>query len=175
MRDSVFGQHLNDFIALERVRPWANLIDFNHLMTMLAMLLLSVIKVGLMAQDIMFFTFNGQNTTNSSYLVFDSMEIITHSPRLLALFTICYLGRANYIYEKDTLCAVQYSVLKQFPAFIAIMSTADWLIRRQLVLTLDDCIFVMLYIVVRHIDSQLPQEDHIPSFFKIKVKTNEDN
>ena len=103
------------------------------------------------------------------------MEIITHSPRLLALFTICYLGRANYIYEKDTLCAVQYSVLKQFPAFIAIMSTADWLIRRQLVLTLDDCIFVMLYIVVRHIDSQLPQEDHIPSFFKIKVKTNDDN
>ena len=50
-------------------------------------------------------------------------------------------------------------MLKYLPSYIATFNFLDSLIRRQLVITLDDIIFIMLHIMTRHVALQLPKQE----------------
>lgn len=52
----IFGSALTDFIELERATPWCNYDDLHHLFVMFFVLLLSVVKVGMLADGLMFVT-----------------------------------------------------------------------------------------------------------------------
>ena len=105
----VFGSELTDYIEFEKVRPWMNFADLNHFVILVLLCALSVLKVGLHFENKLFITFDvelGKLFTNG--LVFDSQEVVTHSPRLLSIFTMCLFGRMKFTAKKDTWCAVQF-------------------------------------------------------------------
>ena len=122
-----------------------------HLVILIIICALSVLKVGLFFENKLFITFDGVGKLFENGLVFDSQEVVTHSPRLLAIFTMCYMGRMKYTGRKDTWCAVQFTVLRGLPAYIAISFFLDQLIRRQLCLTMDDIFFFLLHLMARHV------------------------
>ena len=45
----IFGSHFSDFIELQQATPWKNYTDFQHCFIMFAILIHSVIKIGLLA------------------------------------------------------------------------------------------------------------------------------
>jgi hypothetical protein len=80
---------------------------------------------------------------------------------MLSVFTICYLSRSKFLGVANTPYALQYTILKSFPYYIACLHTFDQIIRRQLVLTLDDIIFALIYCMVCQVELQLPQPDYL--------------
>ena len=86
-----------------------------------------------------------------------------HSPRFLAVWTMAYIGRVNFLGKKDSLGAVQYTILRYLPTYIAWEAAVDHLIRRQLVVTLDDVIWLVLYIIANDCENQqLQNDENIP-------------
>ena len=90
-----------------------------------------------------------------SALTFDSTELLVHSPRMLTLFTSAVLRGCNvYFYYTDEqskddkfqgsrLHRLQYAMIRILPFVIGILSSTELLIRRQLVLNLDDFFFAI--------------------------------
>ena len=117
---------------------------------MIGILIHSIIKIGLLASERIFVTIDGMSEFESiPDMTFDAFEVIIHSPRFLALFTMCFMARAKFTGRQDTLSAVQFTILRNLPAYIAFQACCDSMIRRQLVLTMDDVIFIVIYIIVR--------------------------
>ena len=79
---------------------------------------------------------------------------------------MCFLGRVRFTGEKDTLSAVQYTIIRYLPGYIAFEATLDSLIRRQLVLTFDDIVWMAIFVVVTDCQNHLTEGDHIPNFFR---------
>ena len=74
---------------------------------MVAILVLSGLKIGLLAHEKLFVTIDGMTELQSiPDMTFDAFEVITHSPRYLALFTMCFMARAKFTGRQDTLSAV---------------------------------------------------------------------
>ena len=150
-----------EFIILEPSKPWRNIIDFFYLGIELTILLISVIKCGLLLEGKLFVVVGGLLSSINGGFVLDSLEHIVSSPRMLAAFTICYLSRSKFLGIANTPHAVQYTVLKKFPYYIASLYTFDQIIRRQLVLTLDDVIFAAIYGMICQVELQLPQPEYL--------------
>ena len=104
--EKIFGSELTDFMEFEKARPWANLPDFYHFTTLILLCFLTVFKVGLLIEAKMFITVDGMSGLMSKGLTFDAQEVLTHSPRYLAMFTMCFLGRTKFTAKKDTWCAI---------------------------------------------------------------------
>ena len=99
---------MTDYVEFEKARPWANLSDFFHFVILLLICLLSILKLGLLFDNKIFITFEGIGRLFEGGLVFDTQEVVTHSPRILAIFTMCLLGRMKFTAKKDTWSAVQF-------------------------------------------------------------------
>ena len=104
--EKVYGSDLNDFIEFEKVRPWANLPDFYHFVTLLLICAVSILKLGMLMDSILFKTTDAMRVMFSNGVVFDSQEVLSHSPRFLGIYTMCFMGRARFTAKKDTWCAV---------------------------------------------------------------------
>ena len=115
-------------------------------------LLISVIKLGVYLDGKLFVIIGGVLSPLNGGIVFDSIEHILNSPRMLSVFTICYLSRSQFLGEANTPWALQYTILKKFPYYIATLCTLDLVIRRQLVVTLDDFLFFFLYGMVCQVE-----------------------
>ena len=119
-----------EFMILEPSRPWANFIDFFFFGIEITILLVSIIKLGIFQDGKMFVIVGGVLNHINGGVVFDSLEQAVSSPRMLSAFTICYLSRAKFLGAKDTPHALQYTILKSFPYYIASLYTFEMLIRR---------------------------------------------
>ena len=93
-------------MELGRVRPWCDAIDFNHMFVMASLLFYSAIKLGCLKAGQLFMTFEGSHETIFFSHTFDSFEVLTHSPRFLAVWTMSYMNKINFLAQKDSLCAV---------------------------------------------------------------------
>ena len=69
------------------------------------------------------------------------------------------MDRARYTASKNTWSAVQFGVLYYLPFYIGVSSFADQLIRRLLVITLDDVIFIALHIMTWHVSLKTPKQE----------------
>jgi len=88
-------------------------------------LLISVIKYGLLMEGRLFVVVGGLLSGVNGGFVFDSLEHVITSPRMLACFTICYLSRSKFLGTPNTPHAAQYTILKKFPYYIASLYTFD--------------------------------------------------
>ena len=103
---------LGDHIELGRATPWCNASDFNNFVCMLSIIVYSFIKLGVLNAGYLFMTLEGNRVSHTPYFTFDSFDLLTHSPRFLALWTMCYMARTKFTGKKDTLSAVQYTILR---------------------------------------------------------------
>ena len=118
-----------------------------------------MLKLGLLVNQKLFISTDVLKVVFSRGLVFDSHEVVSHSPRLLSIFTMCFMDRARYTASKNTWSAVQFGVLYYLPFYIGVSCFADSLIRRQLVITLDDIIFIALHIMTWHVSIKTPKQE----------------
>lgn len=135
---------------------------------MFFIVLLSAVKLSLLADGLMFVTFKGlQGLLTSAIMTFDCTEVITKSPRFLALFTLAFLSRAQFVGKVDTLCTLQYSILCHLPKIIAYLASLDSLLQRQLVFTLDDATFVIIMMTLKsnYVAEKFDLDDWIYSGF----------
>ena len=157
MNEVSYGTNLTDYIELGKARPWADWIDLCHFLVMASCLVYTFVKLTLMKDEpskdsVLFLTFQ----TSLDWvpdLVMDVYEVMTVSPRFLALFTMCFMGRVKFTGQKDTWNAVQYTIVKQLPGYIAIEAAFDCLIRRSMLITLDDVVWMLLYQIVLNCNS----------------------
>ena len=97
---------MNDFIELASASPCSNAIDFNHMVIMLSLLFYSFIKLGCLCAGHLFLTIRGSQDSILFCYSFDTTEVLMHSPRFLAVWTMAYIGRVNFLGKKDSLGAV---------------------------------------------------------------------
>ena len=136
-------------MILEESKPASNFIDFFFLGIEITILFISIIKCAIFSEGKMFIVVGGSMLSSmNGGIVFDSIEQAVSSPRMLSAFTLSYLARSKFLGTKDTPHAVQYTILKRFPYYIATLFTIEQFIRRQLVLTLDDILFVLVYSMI---------------------------
>lgn len=103
----------------------------------------------------------------------DCYEVIANSPRLLAIFTICYTSRVKFIGKVNSINAAQYWVIRDFPFYISWLSCADMLIRRNMILTLDDFLFLMLTVGIQDIQGEIPEQILLVSPYELDKKAKE--
>jgi hypothetical protein len=96
----------------------------------LTVLWISLIKLGMLFDGKLFVVVGGFLTPMNGGLVFDSLELACSSPRMLSAFTICYFARSKFIGVPNTPYALQYTILKKMPYYIASFHTFDQIIRR---------------------------------------------
>ena len=63
---------------------------------MLGLLFYSFIKLGLLNAGYLFMTIEGNKASHTPYFTLDAFDVITESPRFLALWTACYVGKAKF-------------------------------------------------------------------------------
>ena len=129
---------------------------------LVVIVLLSLIKLALMAKGYLFVTIDGMKEVKTIPLFcFDSLEIVTHSPRYLSVFVWAFLARARFIGQQDSWNALQYSMIRYIPAYITWLSTCEAILKRELVITMDDALMVVMYMVLRDIELHLAHDDCI--------------
>lgn len=69
--------------------------------------------------------------------------------------------------KKDSLDALQFTIVRRMPTHIAWAATLDSLIRRQLIVTLDDILWVLLMLIVSECLKIIPREPDIVQKFLI--------
>lgn len=146
-----------EFMVLERSKPFGNIIDFFFIGIEVTILLISIIKCGILQDGKLFVIIGGVLSSVNGGIAFNSLEQAVSSPRMLSIFTTCFLARSKFLGSVNTPHALQYTILKNFPYYIACLHTFDQLIRRQLVLTLDDIIFALIYCMICQVELQMPQ------------------
>ena len=158
-RDAIDGSELTDFIDLGRSRPWIDKADLVLQTCGIFLVGISFIKLGLVAKGFMFITMDGLTQVSQQSISLDCFEVVTNSPRYLAIFSLCFLSRMRFTGEKkDSLDALQFTIVRRMPSHIAWASMMDSLIRRQLIVTLDDILWVLLMLIVSECLKIIPRE-----------------
>ena len=83
------------------------------------------------------------------------------------------MSRCFYYGPKDTLNGLQYTVLRQLPFYISWIAELDSLIRRQLILTLDDIMWFSLMIAIEECSKLLPPQTETMTS-NLDTKTDKD-
>jgi hypothetical protein len=82
--------------------PWSSYGDYYHCFVMVVLLLISFVKIYLISQDHMFLTV----MTYQGSLIFDTLDVMVHSPRYVALLTISLLHKCIYKGDVTSIHAV---------------------------------------------------------------------
>ena len=126
------------------------------------MVVVSLTKLAMMGSELYFVTIDGMENLNTIPIFsFDSFEIMTHSPRYMSIFMWSFMAKARYTGKKDTLNALQYSILRYMPAYIAWQSIMEVFIKKQMVLTMDDTLLIVMYLILRDVELHIPHNDCI--------------
>jgi hypothetical protein len=111
--------------VLEESCPFSNIVDFFFIGIEVTLLLISIIKFGLLKSGKLFVVIGGALSPLNGGIIFDGLENVINSPRFLSVFTICYLARSRFLGGTNTPHALQYTILKRFPFYIASLFTFD--------------------------------------------------
>lgn len=114
-----------EFLILSPSKPWSAITDFFYLGVEIMILIVSIIKCGIFLNGKLFVIVGGVLSPLNGGIVFDSLEHILNSPRMLSVFTICYLSHSKFLGTCNTAHALQYTILKKFPYYIATLCTLD--------------------------------------------------
>ena len=114
-----------EFMILEPSKPLKNVIDFFILGMEVLILVISLIKCGILLDRKLYVVIAGVVSPLNGGIIFDSLEHIVNSPRMLAVFTICYFTRSEFLGSANTIHALQYTILKKFPYYIATLFSID--------------------------------------------------
>lgn len=167
-----FDFHSQEVIDKLGPKP-ALLIQFYHFTMMLVLLILNTLKLGLLLDGQLFVIIGGALSYLMHGLTFSNLEVMIHSPRQLALFTVSFLGFTKFKGVKDSPSALQYTLLKNLPFYIGTGHTLELLIRRQLVCTLDDLLYLLMYTMTCHVDLQMPsEEESVPKLLNVLAATS---
>lgn len=142
-------------IELEQVRPWSDLVDLSNMIVMLSIICYSAIKLGCLHQGYLFVSFGGSKEFAFFCNCFDTVEVLVHSPRFLAVWTMAFMSKVRFLGTKESLGAMQFTVLRYLPVYVAWEASIDHLIRQQLVVTLDDIVWLMLFIIAMDCENKV--------------------
>jgi hypothetical protein len=78
--------------------------------------------------------------------ILDGYEVFPSSPRVLSLFTISFLAFSTCV-GKTSVDRNQYAFQKFLPFLISVIHSIVLLIRRRFIVTIDDIIYLMIFIV----------------------------
>ena len=93
----IAGSFLSDFVQIGQIKCSTETSFISQTVCLLVILAVSIIKVGLMQEGFHFLTLSGpSHLLNNHTMQLDVYEVLTTSPRFLALFTYCFLGQAKF-------------------------------------------------------------------------------
>ena len=114
-RTKIPGADLTDYIELGAVSPCKDSSDAINAFIMFSLVFYSVLKLLVLASGHLFLTLNSFPEWNISSFQVDALEMLIVSPRMLSVYTICFLSKSRFTGKKNSACAFQYIVLKNLP------------------------------------------------------------
>ena len=93
-RIKIPGQELTDFIEVGTLKPFSDVKDAFVAIVMISLVALSVLKFNALREGYIFLTFSSFSDWQISSFQMDMMETMIWSPRLLALWTMCFLNNS---------------------------------------------------------------------------------
>lgn len=91
-----------EFIVLEPSSPLSNMTDCFFFVVENIVVLVSVVKAGLLLHGQLFVVVAGLFSSLNGGIVFDSLEQVVNSPRMLAVFTLSFLAHSKFIGTKNS-------------------------------------------------------------------------
>ena len=92
---------------------------------MFSLVFYSMLKLLVLASGHLFLTLNSFPEWNISSFQVDALELLIVSPRMLSVYTMCFLSKSRFTGKKNSASAFQYIVLKNLPSILSIIALFD--------------------------------------------------